>query len=492
MTDRTGFVARDGRLPDRAALPAERAGPARGRGRRAAERVFEITLALLLTLLCFSALLLILDRAFPSATALGELMRAADAEGFASRPGAVLAGTGVELREAVLSVIGNEVLHKTSGSVAWDPAQQGAHLGQGDGVQTRREGMAVLTFDRDEWLRVGRNSLVILRNTNELDASGGAITVYGGGGEGSPAESQAAAAHEPARALSTWGDDRGAAPGRTAITLVAGEVWGHFSGRQGGPVQVDLQGSGQSVRIDRAADGTRPSRFKVSMRPDHSAAVTMFDGHSNVTIGQRTVRLGPSQYLVLRASELVGIVRTLPAAPALSAPEEGRTWWFREFPPVVTFRWKAAEGDGFHRLEIARDERFRDVVFNESVEGDSLSLGSLPPGEYVWRVSGMRAGVDGSPSAVRRMSLVLDQSPPRLEVAFPDGPVETDHARIEGVTEPDSRLFVAGVAAAPDADGRFSIDTILRPGSNLVVVEAVDTAGNSTYRSQTVRRVNRP
>jgi hypothetical protein len=449
-----GYEPRDGRLPGRAAPQDEAAAPRRGRGRRAMERALEIALVLLLTLFGFLVVLVGLDRMFPSVTGLGQLLRTEGA-GWDSRLSRTTLGAAPSAADdrsdwavAVLGVLDNQVMRKTSGSVAWDPVRDGVHVRQGDGVQTTREGMAVVEFDREDWLRIGRNSLVILRHPDEEDAG----------------------------------------PRTVSLSVVSGEVWGRFSGRRGGSVRVEVAGGGSVARLAAEPRHRAPSRFKVTVRRDHSASIAVYAGRTTVTLGERTVHLGPNQYVVVRRGAFAGVVRTLPAAPRVASPEDGRSCRFREFPPTVVFRWGGTDGAELQRLLVARDPAFREVVFDETVDGDSLALGSLPPGEYHWRVSAQRAGVEGAPSAARRLSLVLDDVAPALRVDFPEGTVAGDLGRVEGATEPGSRLFVAGRQVPAGDDGRFRFDTPLRPGTNLVVVEAVDAAGNSTYRSQVVRR----
>ena len=450
MSATPGHEPRDGRLPARGTPAGAIRAPRPGRVRRAAGRILELVLILLLTLVCFVAVLVMLERVFPSATGLRELMGAERAGMSRSvRPPAGRADDEGHWASAVLSVLDNEVLRKASGTVVWDPARDGARVREGDGVQTTRAGMAVLAFDREDWLRLGRNSLVILRPAADLD-----------------------------------GERRTA-----SLTLVAGEVWGEFAGHRGGSVRLEVAGARRAVLVAGDSTGRAPSRFKVTVGRDHSMAIAVYAGRTTLTVGERSLRIGPSQYVLMRPGEVAGSVHTLPDAPAVLAPTDGGTWRFREFPPAVTFRWSGPAEAGFHRLVIARDPAFRSVVFDETVAGDSIALGSLPPGEYVWRVSATNAGVDGMPSPARRLSLVLDDVPPALRVGFPDGPVEDERCSVEGVTEPDCRLFVAGVQVTAGADGHFRCDARLRPGANLMVVEAVDAAGNSTYRSQIVRRM---
>jgi hypothetical protein len=74
-------------------------------------------------------------------------------------------------------------------------------------------------------------------------------------------------------------------------------------------------------------------------------------------------------------------------------------------------------------------------------------------------------------------------------VTAPDARTERDVVVIEGVTEPGVELFVAGDRVPVRPDGSFAATTALRPGVNLLVVEAVDTVGNAAYRSIEIRRM---
>jgi hypothetical protein len=449
MADTISFTPRDGRLPS----PSAGARPApqrRPRARAALAAAAELALALVLAATCFAVVLLVLARAFPQATGIDELLQAEGAswEG-AQAPAAhegASAGTDGGWAVALLTVLDNQVLRKGSGSLAWDPAHDGTKIARGDGVQTTREGMAVVTLDRDDWLRIGRNSLVMLPQPDAWDSGT-----------------------------------------RNAILdVVGGEVWGEFSGRKGS-VRLTVVGARTPVRIESQPGEAAPSRFKLAVRPDHTAYLAVYAGHVTLTAGGRSVTLRANEGVALRAGELTGPVRALPPPPLVSDPDDGRAWRFREFPPAIAFRWPHDPAAPRHRLAIAKDDAFRAVVFEESIGADTLSLGSLGPGAYWWRLSTQQDGFDGPPSAARRMALELDDVPPPLEVAFPADPVADETCRIAGTTEPQGRVFVAGTEVATDADGHFATDTPLHPGSNLVVVEALDQAGNSTYRSRVVR-----
>jgi hypothetical protein len=405
-----------------------------------------------LTLVFFATLLVLMSRILPSATDLGDLWTANQSPSSQDRP-ASLAGSLAGFAESSvwknvsLSVLDNEVMRKESNSVAWRPAKSGVALAEGDGIQTTREGMAVVAFDRKNHLRIGRNSLVILRKP---EASG-------------PSRQRPA----------------------TSFSVVSGEMWGSFSGGTEAPIEVDLPSSGIATRVETHT----PSQFKVTVLNDKRSAIAIYDGSARVNTGGKTVALRENEYVVVDSSGVPSTPKRLLAAPAPLHPRRSERRTYREFPPNIVFQWRPVERADEYRLVIARDPGFRQVVVDERLSEPSYSIGSLAHGEYWWTVSSIDAGVDGPPSAPTNLSMVEDRRPPELSVTRADARSSDDALVLEGRSEPGARVFVAGTPAVVQDDGRFRSVTPLKPGINLVVVEAVDEAGNTAYRSQEVLRV---
>ena len=82
--------------------------------------------------------------------------------------------------------------------------------------------------------------------------------------------------------------------------------------------------------------------------------------------------------------------------------------------------------------------------------------------------------------------MVEDTEPPQLSVNFPDRPVYRDLVWIKGSTDPGAEVFVGETPVPTGASGEFEYAVILERGLNVVVVEAVDSAGNIAYRSELV------
>ena len=68
----------------------------------------------------------------------------------------------------------------------------------------------------------------------------------------------------------------------------------------------------------------------------------------------------------------------------------------------VRIRWDAEPGITRYRLQLARDEEFKDIVFDLPVIGQEYALPTLPAGRYYWRVApaAMQVGTFTPPAAV--------------------------------------------------------------------------------------------
>ena len=69
---------------------------------------------------------------------------------------------------------------------------------------------------------------------------------------------------------------------------------------------------------------------------------------------------------------------------------------------------------------------------------------------------------------------------------LPPPTTKENRFRLAGRTEPGARVLVGGERVPTNEAGEFEYDLQLRPGINLVVVQAVDPAGNVSFRSQMV------
>src|SRR5207248_6472693 len=63
----------------------------------------------------------------------------------------------------------------------------------------------------------------------------------------------------------------------------------------------------------------------------------------------------------------------------------------RELGPSILIRWQGRPGVERYRLQLATDEAFTDIVFDQAVQGRQYVVKGLPPGNYFWRVAAAAA-----------------------------------------------------------------------------------------------------
>ena len=129
---------------------------------------------------------------------------------------------------------------------------------------------------------------------------------------------------------------------------------------------------------------------------------------------------------------------------------------------------------------------FKDVLLDELVSADAMTWGRARPGVYWWQVAGVAQGVEGLAAPARRVRVQEGALPPSLSLNPAPAVVRTPLLLLSGQADPRARVYVMGRAAGVDDNGRFEIEIHLQPGANVLVVEAVDHEGRTSYWSQVV------
>lgn len=93
----------------------------------------------------------------------------------------------------------------------------------------------------------------------------------------------------------------------------------------------------------------------------------------------------------------------------------GQTPTAQQLPPSILVRWQGRPGVDRYRLQLATDERFEDIVFDQAVEGRQYVVKGLPPGNYFWRVAA--AAAETSVSYTKPERVTLSEAATGVEVA---------------------------------------------------------------------------
>jgi outer membrane protein assembly factor BamB len=149
----------------------------------------------------------------------------------------------------------------------------------------------------------------------------------------------------------------------------------------------------------------------------------------------------------------------LPNAPQV--PNSTQKPQATQLPPSILVRWQGKPGVNRYRLQLATDEKFEDIVFDQAVEGRQYVVKDLPPGNYFWRVAPAAAETSITYSHPERVTLGGEQKVAVSSVVMPADATGWRVATGEVAKVAPANLRPGGVVdfIGLGADGRvFAVD----------------------------------
>jgi outer membrane protein assembly factor BamB len=151
--------------------------------------------------------------------------------------------------------------------------------------------------------------------------------------------------------------------------------------------------------------------------------------------------------------------KLLPNAPQV--PNANQKPVAKQVPPSILVRWQGKPGVNRYRLQLATDEKFEDIVFDQAVEGRQYVVKDLPPGNYFWRVAPAAAETSVTYSQPERVNLGSEQKVSVASIVMPADATGWRVATGEVVKVAPANLRPGGVVdfVGLGADGRvFAVD----------------------------------
>jgi hypothetical protein len=170
--------------------------------------------------------------------------------------------------------------------------------------------------------------------------------------------------------------------------------------------------------------------------------------------------------------------------PELTVPENQRLLRVAAGKPgQVSFNWNGVPQAKSYRIEVATSAYFGDTVVatRDHLGSTSAIFDNLQPGIYYWRVraNSEKEGA-GQFSEPFKFSLVSGAAGHPLSISVTkQTPLGGDVYKIEGKSEPGTRVKVGETVARVSPDGSFSALITLSGGRREVVIEAEDQDGNT-------------
>ncbi len=364
--------------------------------------------------------------------------------GARSLPGGALA-TLVRFERSVKSKRADELI--------WEQAQEEMSLYGNDAVRTFERSRADILFGHNDIIEVDENTLIIItrRQTRNEDEISMALL--------SPALLKRIS-DQPVEEQERLLQEAMAAREIRVVKITGGGA------------------DGESVRVGVA---TLSDESHVIVSRAGTVKVIGPDGAEIILEENMATALGPGG--------LLAAPRALLGAPALASPRDGKVYAFQRKTPRAKLSWKSVNGADAYQIVVARDSEFNNIFFEEVLQRTSLVAHNLEPGSYYWRVKAQDAdGIEGAFSATRTIKTIQDDTPPHLTIAFPPdmfispGP----KLKVNGKTDRGARIRINGHTVPVARDGGFTYTLDLSEGARLIIVEAIDAAGNVEYGKRVV------
>ncbi len=210
--------------------------------------------------------------------------------------------------------------------------------------------------------------------------------------------------------------------------------------------------------------------------------------------GGAAIRLASGEKINSTPDGALSAVKKLTMPPALLSPGDNQV--FQLSPKLqVQMMWQPQTGAGGYVLQVSRSRLFSTQEINTKRAKTTAVAEVTSEGSFYWRVASVGADGDVGPfSAFRRFRVsggtktgtTTDRTPPILRMKAPFH-VGGQYYTIAGVTEPGATVFINEEEVDVTSAGAFQkLVAFSSIGRNVVVIKAVDAAGNQKVESQYV------
>lgn len=351
-----------------------------------------------------------------------------------------IGGSGSEESgDASFIFVEGDVSVQSAGRATFDAARQRQALFNGDFIKTGRNGSSEIMFSDGTLYTIRPGSLFEVRR---------------------PAKSEAAGSQ---------------------IKMVSGAL------------NVYTANSSSTVTTDAAtANVAKGSRVGIDVAQGEKIEVTAFRGNATVSTGKETVVLADREKIV--AGVRTGITTAkvvVPETPQAMQPADNGVYDLKT-GDQIDIHWGVIKNAVRYRLQISRSRLFVPDATDVDLDDRKTTTTRVRvsrEGSYFWRVAAINAdGVSSDWSQVRRFKMLTEPPPVATGGQPPPLTVSTPQQMgnlflIFGKTAPGAIVTVNAEPADVEADGAFKKTiTFDREGYAMLIVKAVDPAGNETVK----------
>ena len=237
------------------------------------------------------------------------------------------------------------------------------------------------------------------------------------------------------------------------------------------------------------------STAQVGVEQEQTSVVSM-RGAASVApeTGGAAIRLASGDKVSSTPEGTLSPVKKLTMPPALLSPGDNQVFQLTAGLQVQMI-WQPQVGATGYVLQVSRSRLFSTREINQKLQKTSATAEVTSEGSFYWRVASLGPDGDVGPySGFRRFRVsggtksggTTDRTPPMLRMKAPFH-VGGAFYTIAGVTEPGATVFINDEEADVASGGAFQkLVAFDKVGRNVVVIKAVDPAGNQKVESQVV------
>ncbi|MES2963386.1 MAG: hypothetical protein V4760_05815 [Bdellovibrionota bacterium] len=317
----------------------------------------------------------------------------------------------------------NDVRRRVDSGLTWNNVSTPDTVYEGDSVFTGDSSEATVKLDNGAIIKIDPKSLVVIRtrgNKTEIDLQYGSLQGNVGGANGIIL-TQNGVSQELTSENADIRIVRSENSKDTKVQVMKGDLKiGDKGVKQDEVAELNAKSSnvkkapitllaptsganlwvpmGASVAFKWKTSGTEEGKFEVSK--DTGFADPSFSGSVKGTSYDLAEASRPAGAFYWRIAPTGG-EPSLPArlsvfpdvAPLPVLPTEGQEYWIEgegDTQKSVFFTWEDKAGSTSFKVQVARDEKFSDIVY-ENVSKSQVDRAQLPKGAYVWRVMGLNS-----------------------------------------------------------------------------------------------------
>jgi hypothetical protein len=230
----------------------------------------------------------------------------------------------------------------------------------------------------------------------------------------------------------------------------------------------------------------RSRNFLASRDRDRTSRFSNFEGEMDVTSSGKQVTLSTNEGTkVSYGSAPQAPTKLLPPPPPVR-PAEAEAL----FDNRVELRWNPVDNAAAYLIQISRNKNFTELETTIRSDRAQNAVWEAPRnGGYYWRIRSVdRDRLQGPFSKPAGFTVQVDRMPPFLAVTSPsqDTVVFGSAIKIRGRSENGATVTVNRDTVRVSGSGEFEAEAGLREGKQVILITAVDEAGNASRAAREV------